>query len=145
MNAQKGFTLIELMMIVAIIGLIAAFALPAFQDYAIRARVVEAMSFASSAKAAIVENASSGLVNLSSGFQSVPPTPNLLAMQVDSDTGVVVVTTTPRAGGGDIALVPSGIPTASGGVRPQPSGPITWTCNGPLTTLIPKFRPRECL
>ena len=57
MNAmQKGFTLIELMIVVAIVGILAAVAIPAYQDYTIRAQVSEGISLASAAKAAVVES-----------------------------------------------------------------------------------------
>jgi type IV pilus assembly protein PilA len=55
--AQKGFTLIELMIVVAIIGILAAVALPAYQDYTTRAKVTDGISLASSAKTAVSENA----------------------------------------------------------------------------------------
>jgi len=55
MKKQKGFTLIELMIVVAIIGILAAIAIPAYQDYTIRAQVSEGLSLASGAKAAVAE------------------------------------------------------------------------------------------
>ncbi len=54
-SVQKGFTLIELMIVVAIVGILAAVAIPAYQDYTIRAQVTEAMSLSSAAKAAVAE------------------------------------------------------------------------------------------
>jgi type IV pilus assembly protein PilA len=59
-SIQKGFTLIELMIVVAIIGILAAVALPAYQDYTVRARVTEGLSLAGAAKTAVAENNGSG-------------------------------------------------------------------------------------
>ena len=75
---QKGFTLIELMIVIAIIGILAAIALPAYQDYTIRAKVTESLGIASAAKLAVAETASSlgGLANVTaanSGFAYTPP------------------------------------------------------------------------
>ena len=63
-SMQKGFTLIELMIVVAIIGILAAVALPAYQDYTVRAKVSEVILAASSAKVAVAEHAqANGMMN----------------------------------------------------------------------------------
>ena len=76
-SVQKGFTLIELMIVVAIIGILAAVALPAYQDYTIRARVTEGLSLGSAAKTAVAEafaNATTGAIEAYAGT-GAPPAP----------------------------------------------------------------------
>jgi type IV pilus assembly protein PilA len=67
LKSQQGFTLIELMIVIAIIGTLASIAIPAYQDYVVRAKVTEGLSLASAAKSAVSENAVSG-VTFSSGW-----------------------------------------------------------------------------
>ena len=60
MKAQKGFTLIELMIVIAIIGILAAIALPAYQDYTVRSRVSEALTLAGAAKITVQDHLAGG-------------------------------------------------------------------------------------
>ncbi|WP_374707574.1 prepilin-type N-terminal cleavage/methylation domain-containing protein, partial [uncultured Deefgea sp.] len=71
-RAQQGFTLIELMIVVAIIGILAAVALPAYQDFMVRSRITEGLTLASSYKATISENLANGetLANSCTGIPS---------------------------------------------------------------------------
>lgn len=71
---QKGFTLIELMIVVAIIGILAAVALPAYQDYTVRAKVTEGLVLASGLKPLVADNASNATLNAAGGFFKGMPT-----------------------------------------------------------------------
>ena len=139
-SMQKGFTLIELMIVVAIIGILAAVALPAYQDYTVRARVSESLVGAAAAKTAVAENAANGMP-LNSGFVAPTATSNMSSLAIAAATGEITATTTAKAGGGTVIFVPTAgsAALASGTI---PTDRISWNCT--TGTLSAKYRPAEC-
>ena len=95
---QKGFTLIELMIVVAIIGILAAVAIPAYQDYTVRARVSEGIVLASAAKLAVSENASNGQP-FALGWAPPVATANVTSIAVAQDDGAITITYAPAVAG----------------------------------------------
>ncbi len=139
---QQGFTLIELMIVVAIIGILAAVAIPAYQDYTIRARVTEGLGFAAAAKTAVSEfYISQGTMPADSseaGYSATASTPDVVSSLPYSLNGVNGrITVTFRALGGDAAngetIIFEGTGSGNG---------VTWACTA--GTLDDKYRPANC-
>ncbi|HEY0941412.1 MAG TPA: pilin [Steroidobacter sp.] len=169
MRQTKGFTLIELMIVVAIIGILAALAVPAYQDYTIRAKISEGVLGATAAKMHVSE---SYQANFESGITSAIASWNLdstrtkYVQSVDIQEGGVVVTTFAADGTNGLPLEAEGktlVLTPSVNGQPLTSamnGTLEWACTSQTTatasgrglyfstdvvgTLPPKWAPSEC-
>ncbi|MBU2707303.1 pilin [Zooshikella marina] len=132
---QQGFTLIELMIVVAIIGILAAVAIPAYQDYTIRAKVTEGISMASSAKSAVSEFRLSEnrwpSNNATAGLATTVTSPFVSSVTVADETITIRMNGT--------AAGASGTFTLEGTFN---SGAVSWDCSA--GTLDPKYLPATC-
>jgi type IV pilus assembly protein PilA len=167
-RTQKGFTLIELMIVVAIIGILAAIAIPAYQDYTVRSKVTEGLNLASSAKVAVSEGfQSNGLDGVKSSAtawnNNFSPTKYVSNVAIATDTGTITVTysnATTQIDGKSIVLVPFINGTQLGLVTgDDANGNIDWACGSesantasnrnmsvtaPTSAVAGRYVPTEC-
>ena len=132
-QVQKGFTLIELMIVVAIIGILAAVALPAYQDYTIRAKVSELMLAASSARTCVTEAAQTngGVVPATVASDcSIAAIGKVTSANVGASGVITVLGTTASTSVGAAVTVTLSPTSASGGT-------LTWACSGSPVKYVP--------
>ena len=164
-KVQKGFTLIELMIVVAIIGILAAIAIPAYQDYTIRAKITEGLNLADSAKTAVAESwqsgGTTGLLAAASGWNSsFVATKYVSSIAVSTTTGAITVsyntTQIPQVTGANALVL---TPSVNKAALPNTlAGSIDWACSSSASTtataqslpvsaggsLLTKYVPTNC-
>ncbi len=172
-SIQKGFTLIELMIVVAIIGILAAVALPAYQDYTIRAKVTEGIGLASALKADMSSSYAADGMNGVAAFAAqvalqVPQSKYVTSIVVTGTSGVITITYNGANIGSAVGTAPTlvyspylnaaGTITKLAAAAAGATGSVDWACSSTLNvaatnrglltptagTLNPRFAPAEC-
>jgi type IV pilus assembly protein PilA len=123
MKQQKGFTLIELMIVIAIIGILAAIAIPAYQDYTVRTKISEGLNLAGAAKLAVAETYDS---------EGRWVTANNASYGLPTETSIIGEYVSQVAAGSTITMVPT--PNA---------GSMEWSCNT-TNGIAAKYLPSRC-